>query len=82
MTPLLPEADRKTGLPPLAETGWAAVPGKDAIRKVWKFRNFSESHLSTRAREDAAREEVPPMPALSRGEFVMSDRRSVNEEGC
>jgi len=31
MTPLLPEADRKAGLPPLAETGWAAVPGKDAI---------------------------------------------------
>ena len=43
MTPLLPEADRKTLLPPLAETGWAAVPGKDAIRKVWKFRNFSEA---------------------------------------
>jgi 4a-hydroxytetrahydrobiopterin dehydratase len=43
MTELLPEADRKAGLPPLAETGWAAVPGKDAIRKVWKFRNFSEA---------------------------------------
>lgn len=43
MTPLLPEADRKTGLPPLAETGWAAVPGKDAIRKVWKFKGFSEA---------------------------------------
>ena len=43
MTELLPEADRKAGLPPLAETGWAAVPGKDAIRKIWKFRNFSEA---------------------------------------
>lgn len=43
MTQLLPEADRKAGLPPLAETGWAAVPGKDAIRKVWKFRSFSEA---------------------------------------
>ena len=43
MTPLLPEADRRAGLPPLAETGWAAVPGKDAIRKVWKFRSFSEA---------------------------------------
>ena len=43
MTPLLPEADRRAGLPPLAETGWAAVPGRDAIRKVWKFRNFSEA---------------------------------------
>lgn len=43
MTPLLPEAARKIHLPPLAETGWAAVPGKDAIRKVWKFRNFSQA---------------------------------------
>lgn len=43
MSDLLPEADRKTALPPLAETGWAAVPGKDAIRKVWKFRSFSEA---------------------------------------
>ena len=43
MTPLLPDDDRKTGLPPLAETGWAAVPDRDAIRKVWKFRNFSEA---------------------------------------
>ena len=43
MTPLLPDADRQTALPPLAETGWAAVPGRDAIRKVWKFRNFSQA---------------------------------------
>jgi 4a-hydroxytetrahydrobiopterin dehydratase len=43
MTLLLPDADRKTMLPPLAETGWAAVPGRDAIRKVWKFRNFSQA---------------------------------------
>jgi 4a-hydroxytetrahydrobiopterin dehydratase len=43
MTPLLPETDRKAQLPPLAETGWAAVPGRDAIRKVWKFRNFSQA---------------------------------------
>lgn len=43
MTPLLPEADRSSQLPPLAETGWAAVPGRDAIRKVWKFRNFSQA---------------------------------------
>lgn len=43
MTPLLPEADRKLQLPPLAETGWAAVPGRDAIRKIWKFRNFSQA---------------------------------------
>ena len=43
MTSLMPHADRATHLPPLAETGWAAVPGKDAIRKIWKFRNFSEA---------------------------------------
>jgi 4a-hydroxytetrahydrobiopterin dehydratase len=43
MTPLLPDAERTTRLPSLAETGWAAVPGRDAIRKVWKFRNFSEA---------------------------------------
>jgi hypothetical protein len=43
-----------------------------------KFRNFSESHLSTRAREDAARDEVPPMPALSRGESVVLDAIPVN----
>mgnify|MGYP001090902530 CR=1 FL=1 len=43
MTPLLPEDDRKASLPPLAETGWAAVPGQDAIRKIWKFSNFSQA---------------------------------------
>ncbi len=41
MTPLLPPEDRAALLSPLADTGWAAVPGRDAIRKVWKFRNFS-----------------------------------------
>jgi 4a-hydroxytetrahydrobiopterin dehydratase len=35
--------DRNTLLPPLGETGWAAVEGRDAIRKVWKFKNFSEA---------------------------------------
>ena len=43
MADLLPVKDRQTRLPPLAETGWAAVPGKDAIRKILKFRNFSEA---------------------------------------
>jgi hypothetical protein len=33
-----------------------------------KFRNYSESHLSARAKQDAAQEIVPPMPTLSRGE--------------
>lgn len=39
MTPL---TDR-SALPSLGETGWGAVPGRDAIRKVWKFRSFSEA---------------------------------------
>jgi 4a-hydroxytetrahydrobiopterin dehydratase len=43
MAVLLSHDDRATLLPPLGETGWAAVPGRDAIRKVLKFRNFSES---------------------------------------
>jgi 4a-hydroxytetrahydrobiopterin dehydratase len=43
MADLLPSEDRKTRLPPLGETGWAAVPGRDAIRKILKFRNFSEA---------------------------------------
>lgn len=43
MADLLTTAERTAGLPPLAETGWQAVPGRDAIRKIWKFRNFSEA---------------------------------------
>lgn len=41
MRPLSPE-DR-AALPALGETGWAAVPDRDAIRKVWKFRSFIEA---------------------------------------
>ena len=43
MADILSQDDRSTLLPPLGETGWAAVPGRDAIRKVVKFRNFSEA---------------------------------------
>jgi len=43
MTELLSTQARETGLPALGETGWAAVPGRDAIRKIWKFRSFSEA---------------------------------------
>jgi 4a-hydroxytetrahydrobiopterin dehydratase len=43
MADLLSHDDRATLLPALGETGWAAVPGRDAIRKVLKFRNFSEA---------------------------------------
>ncbi len=43
MTPLLPDADRRTLLPALGATGWGAVEGRDALRKVWRFRDFSEA---------------------------------------
>jgi 4a-hydroxytetrahydrobiopterin dehydratase len=43
MTDLLSPEDRTSLLPAFGETGWAAVPGRDAIRKVLKFRNFSEA---------------------------------------
>ena len=39
----LTETERKTALPALGETGWSAVEGRDAIRKVWKFKSFSEA---------------------------------------
>lgn len=41
MSQLLSPADRARDLPALAETGWQAVPGRDAIRKVWRFAGFS-----------------------------------------
>ena len=43
MTDLLSADDRAALLPALGETGWAAVPGKDALRKILKFKNFSEA---------------------------------------
>ena len=43
MAVLLSGEERAEALPALGETGWAAVPGRDAIRKVWKFRTFSEA---------------------------------------
>ena len=43
MADLLTADERATALPPLGQAGWAAVPDQDAIRKVWKFRNFSEA---------------------------------------
>jgi len=43
MAQLLTPADRTNHLPSLGETGWAAVPDRDAIRKILKFRNFSEA---------------------------------------
>lgn len=43
MADLLSSEARTTHLPALGETGWGAVAGRDAIRKIWKFRNFSEA---------------------------------------
>jgi 4a-hydroxytetrahydrobiopterin dehydratase len=39
----LTDDERQTLLPALGETGWRAVEGRDAIRKIWKFRSFSEA---------------------------------------
>lgn len=39
----LEAADRAALLAPLGETGWAAVPGRDAIRKILEFSSFSEA---------------------------------------
>lgn len=43
MAELLSQDDRTAQLPPLVESGWAAVPGRDALRKILKFKNFSEA---------------------------------------
>lgn len=43
MAERLGEADRQAELPDLGKAGWAAVEGRDAIRKIWKFRSFSEA---------------------------------------
>lgn len=43
MADLLTEAERTEDLPALGATGWNAVDGRDAIRKIWKFRSFSEA---------------------------------------
>ncbi|MBI1170323.1 4a-hydroxytetrahydrobiopterin dehydratase [bacterium] len=43
MATKLTEAERATVLPALGLTGWGAVPDRDAIRKVWKFKSFIEA---------------------------------------
>ncbi len=43
MSELLSGAERLAQLPALGETGWRAVAGRDAIRKIWTFRSFSEA---------------------------------------
>ena len=43
MAELLTADERETLLPPLGEAGWGAVADRDAIRKVYIFRNFVEA---------------------------------------
>ena len=43
MATLLTQAERNAALPALGESGWGAVPDRDAIRKVWKFKSFIEA---------------------------------------
>ncbi|MBP7240922.1 MAG: 4a-hydroxytetrahydrobiopterin dehydratase [Amaricoccus sp.] len=43
MAELLTAAERTEALPALGAAGWGAVEGRDAIRKVWKFRSFVEA---------------------------------------
>lgn len=40
MTPLTPET-RARDLPGLEAGGWRPVPGRDALRKVWRFADFA-----------------------------------------
>ncbi|NAZ37667.1 4a-hydroxytetrahydrobiopterin dehydratase [Rubellimicrobium sp. CFH 75288] len=43
MVERLTQEERDRLLPPLGEAGWGADPETDAIRKIWKFRSFSEA---------------------------------------
>ncbi len=43
MANLLTGEERTAALPPLGQTGWVAAADRDAIRKVLKFKSFSEA---------------------------------------
>ncbi len=43
MATLLTQSEREAALPALGDSGWGAVPDRDAIRKVWKFKSFIEA---------------------------------------
>lgn len=43
MTTLLTPAEREAELPAFGSSGWGGVPERDALRKIWKFRSFSEA---------------------------------------
>ena len=41
--PRLTDTERQEALPALGNTGWRAIEDRDALRKILKFRNFSEA---------------------------------------
>ena len=41
--PRLTDTERQEVLPALGNTGWRAIEDRDALRKILKFRNFSEA---------------------------------------
>lgn len=43
MAQLFTQAERDTHLPALMAAGWAALNGRDAIVKSYKFKNFSQA---------------------------------------
>ena len=43
MTEKLSDTARKTVLGPLLDSGWSLVDGKDAITKIYQFRDFTEA---------------------------------------
>ena len=43
MAERLTETRRQAELPALGEAGWGAVKDRDALRKIWKFKSFSEA---------------------------------------
>lgn len=43
MAEQLDKAARQAEIPALGTTGWGAVPGRDAITKTLRFKNFSEA---------------------------------------
>lgn len=43
MATLLTLVERNATIPVLGDSGWGAVKDRDALRKIWKFKNFSEA---------------------------------------
>jgi 4a-hydroxytetrahydrobiopterin dehydratase len=43
MAVVLTPDERKETLGALAAAGWEAIPERDALRKIWRFRSFSEA---------------------------------------